>query len=84
MRTIPGFGDRIVDTVLAEVGTDMAPFASAAHLVSWAGACPGQYESAGPRKGGRRRRGNRWLRTALYMSALAVIRKDETKDRSSG
>jgi transposase len=74
VSTIPGFGDRIVDTVLAEVGPDMAPFASAGHLASWAGACPGQYESAGRRKSGKRRRGNRWLRTALHMSATAVIR----------
>jgi transposase len=74
VSTIPGFGDRLVDTVLAEVGPDMAPFASAGHLASWAGACPGQYESAGRRKSGKRRRGNRWLRTALHLSATAVIR----------
>jgi transposase len=74
VATIPGFGDRVVDTVLAEVGPDMTPFASAGHLASWAGACPGQYESAGRRKPGKRRRGNRWLRTALHMSATAAIR----------
>ena len=78
VSTIPGFGDRIVDTVLAEVGPDMAPFASAGHLASWAGVCPGQYESAGRRKGGKRRRGNRWLRTALHLSATAVIRAGDS------
>jgi transposase len=72
--TVPGLADRVVDTVLAEIGADMTPFASAAHLASWAGACPGQYESAGKRKGGKMRRGNRWLRAALHMSATAVIR----------
>jgi transposase len=55
----------------------MTPFPSAAQLASWAGACPGQYESAGRRKGGKRRRGNRWLRTALHMSATAVVRSRE-------
>ena len=74
VATIPGLADRVVDTVLAEVGADMTPFASAAHLASWAGACPGQYESAGKRKSGKMRRGNRWLRAALHMSATAVIR----------
>jgi transposase len=77
VSTIPGFGDRIVETVLAEVGPDMTPFASVGHLASWAGACPGQYESAGRRKSGKRRRGNRWLRTALHLSATAAIRARE-------
>jgi transposase len=74
VTTIPGITDRVADTVLAEVGVDMTAFPSAGHLASWAGACPGQYESGGRRKGGRLRHGNRWLRTALHMSATAAIR----------
>jgi transposase len=74
VTTIPGVTDRVADTVLAEIGADMTPFPSAQHLASWAGACPGQYESGGKRKGGTRRRGNRWLRVALHMSATAAIR----------
>ena len=74
VATIPGLGDRVVDTVIAEVGVEMAQFPSAGHLASWAGACPGQYESGGKRKGGKMRRGNRWLRAALHLSATAVIR----------
>ena len=77
VATIPGLGERVLETVLAEVGADMTVFPTAAHLASWAGACPGQYESAGKRRGGRMRRGNRWLRTALHMSATAVIRARE-------
>jgi transposase len=74
VTTIPGITDRVADTVLAEIGVDMAPFPSAPHLASWAGTCPGQHESAGKRKGGKMRRGNRWLRGALYMSATAAVR----------
>lgn len=77
VATVPGLADRVVETVLAEIGPDMTPFPTVRHLTSWAGACPGQYESAGRRKGGTRRRGNRWLRTALHLSAVAAIRARE-------
>jgi transposase len=43
----------------------MSHFPSAAHLSRWAGMCPGNHESAGKRRSGKTRRGNRWLRTAL-------------------
>jgi len=35
------------------------------HLASWATVCPGNNESAGKRKNGRTRPGNRWLRATL-------------------
>jgi transposase len=70
--TLPGI-DRITAwTMVAELGTDMAQFPSAAHAASWAGLCPGQDESAGKRKSGRTRRGNVWLRRALTQAAWAA------------
>jgi len=74
LRTIPGVSERVAEVMVAEMGVDMTPFPSARHLASWAGVCPGQYESAGRRKGGKTRHGNRWLRGALHMSAQAVVR----------
>ena len=74
LRTIPGVHERVAEVIVAEIGVDMQPFPSAGHLASWAGVCPGQYESAGKRKGGKTRRGNRWLRGALHMSAKGAIR----------
>lgn len=66
---IPGVGRRIAEDVLAEIGTDMTRFPSEAHLASWAGVCPGNDESAGKRKSGQARHGNRYVRTALVEAA---------------
>ncbi len=46
----------------------------ARQLASWAGMCPGNYESAGVQRGGRTRRGSPWLRTALVGSARSASR----------
>ena len=47
--TIPAVSDLAARTILAEIGTDMARFPTAGHLLSQAGLCPGQNESAGKR-----------------------------------
>src|SRR5207244_12186953 len=38
---IPGVGRRIAEILVAEIGSDMSRFPTAAHLASWAGMCPG-------------------------------------------
>lgn len=78
LDTIPGVGPRTAEVLVAEVGTDVARFASADHLTSWAGVCPGQDESAGKRRSGRTRKGNRALRTALVEAAQAAGRTKAT------
>ncbi len=72
LMTIPGLKLITAWTIIAEMGTDMAPFPDAAHAASWAGLAPGNNESGGKRRSGRTNKGNRWLRRALVQSAWAV------------
>jgi transposase len=72
LDAIPGVNRRTAEVIIAEIGVDMRQFPTAKHLASWAGRCPGQHESAGKRKAGTTRKGNRWLRTALVEAALSA------------
>ena len=78
LDTIPGVGRQAAEAIVAEVGTDMSRFPSAAHLASWAALCPGNHESAGKRRSGKTRSGNRWLRMVLIECALAAARRRDT------
>ena len=75
---IPGIAQRAAECLVAEIGTDVAPFPSPGHLASWAGMCPGNNESAGKRRSGRTRKANPWVRTTLVEAANAAIRKRNT------
>jgi transposase len=78
LDTIPGV-DRVgAITIVAETGADMSRFPSADHLCSWAAICPGQNESAGKRRSGKTRQGNRYLRGTLVQAGLAATRSNGT------
>lgn len=74
LMTIPGVGPMTAQVIVAEVGLDMSRFPSPHHLASWAGVCPGNHETAGKRRSGRTRKGNRWLRGALAEAGWAAAR----------
>ncbi len=77
LRTVPAIGEHTAAVILAEIGPDMRRFPTAAHLVSWAGLCPKNDESAGKQRSRRLRRGNRWLKTATVQVAWAAARKKD-------
>ncbi|MGC1297256.1 MAG: IS110 family transposase [Alloacidobacterium sp.] len=72
--TVPGLERVAAWAFVAEIGFDMAPFPTAAHLASWAGVCPGNHESAGKRLSGKSRKGSPWLRRMACQSAWAAAR----------
>jgi transposase len=70
--SIPGVEETAARDMLAEIGTEMSRFGSAARLASWAGGCPGNNESAGKRRRGKSRKGNRYVRRVLVQCAWAA------------
>ena len=78
LKTIPGVNQKVAQAIVAEVGVEMNRFPSDRHLASWAGLCPGNNESAGKRKSGKTRKGDRWLKRSLIEASLAVSRTRDT------
>jgi transposase len=78
LDTIPGVDQRGAELLVAEWGTDMSRFGTASRLSAWTGVAPGNDESAGRRRSGKTRRGNRTLRTGLTQLAHAAARTKGT------
>jgi hypothetical protein len=67
LDTIPGVGEQVAQTIVAEIGVEMARFPSAGHLASWAGCVPAITSRRASASPGRPRRavpisGPRWCR----------------------
>jgi transposase len=78
VSTIPGVGLLSAQVIVSEIGTDMSRFPTAGHLLSWAGLCPRNDESAGKRRSTRLRKGAPWLKTMLIQCAWAAKRKKDS------
>jgi transposase len=77
LATTPGIGQLAAAGVICEIGADVREFfPDAAHLASWTGLCPGNHESAGKHRTGRRRHGNEHLQSLLVECALSAARHD--------
>src|SRR3712207_674257 len=77
LRTVPGVSDLSAQVILSEIGLDMRRSPTAGHLVSWAGLCPRNDESAGKRRSTRLRQGAPWLKATLVQCAWAASRKKD-------
>jgi transposase len=80
--SIPGVKGLGAKVIVSEVGIDMRRFPSDGHLVSWAGICPRNDESAGKRRSNRLRKGAPWLKTMLVQCAWSAVRQKDTYLRS--
>ena len=78
LTTMPGVSAVVAHVIVAEIGVDMARFPTAGHLVSWAGLCPRNDESAGKRRSTRVRKGANWLKTTLVTAAWAAVHKHDS------
>ncbi len=75
LTTIPGIGQLAAAAIISEIGTSPGEFfATAAHLASWAGLCPGNHESAGKRKHGKPRKGSQHPQPLLVECAWSAVR----------
>ncbi|HEX5299653.1 MAG TPA: transposase [Streptosporangiaceae bacterium] len=77
LATAPGIGRLAAAAVISGIGADVKEFfPDDAHLASWTGLCPGNHESAGKRRSGRRRKGNPHLQSLLVECAWSAVRQD--------
>jgi transposase len=74
-RSVEWVRCELLGIILAEIGRDMSRFPTAGHLISWAGLCPKNDESAGKRRSTRMRKGAAWLKTTLVQCAVAATRR---------
>lgn len=70
---MPGIDLRCAIDILAEIGTDMSPWATHRQIAAMAGLCPGNYISAGKRLKNRSRQGNPYLKSILVQAAASAI-----------
>src|SRR5262249_10833797 len=78
LSSIPGVKALGGQVIVSEIGIDMSRFPSDGHLVSWAGICPRNDESAGKRRSNRLRKGAPWLKTMLVQCAWSAVRQKDT------
>ena len=74
LAAVPGLGVDSAQQIIAEIGPAAATFATAKHLASWVGACPGHDESAGINRSHRSPTGNRQMRRLLNQAANAAVK----------
>lgn len=76
LRTVPGFDKNPMTAiqVLSEIGGDMSVFPTAKHLVSWAGCCPRNDQSAGKIKSTRISRAGSYFKPVLVQVASALTK----------
>ena len=76
LTRIDGLGLTVVQTILSEIGPDMARFASVKHFCSWLGLCPGTKISGGKVLSAKTKRSANRVRQALKLAAQSLSHSD--------
>jgi transposase len=74
LAEVTGLNIHSAQTILAEVGLDMARFPTADHLASWAKLTPRTIQSGPRSRGGKTGKGNPYLKGTLGQAAAAAAR----------
>jgi transposase len=72
---IPGIAEDTAAIILAEIGSNVDAFENEMALASWAGLCPGSYESGGKSYSAKTNHGNPHIKAALSQAAMAAKKK---------
>ena len=71
-ESMPGWGRRAAEDVIAETGVDMSRFPTGGHLASWCGRTPLDRQSGGRQRQRRHKRGNKYITAVLGETAVAA------------
>ena len=79
IRTVPGLSSDTLTAIriLSEIGADMSVFPTSKHLVSWAGCCPRNDQSAHKVKSTRISKAGSYLKPILVQIANALIKSSK-------
>ena len=75
-ESMPGWGRRSAEDVLAETGPDMGKFPTGGHLVSWAGRAPLDKQSGKRQSRSRHKKGNKYVAAATEETATSAGKTD--------
>jgi transposase len=77
LDAVTGLDARVLQALIADLGTDMSRFPTAAHAVSWAGLAPGKNASAGRNRSARAPKGTRHLKALFVQAAQTLARSQD-------
>jgi transposase len=77
LEQMPGIGRASAEAIIAEIGIDMSRFPTANHLCAWAGLAPSNNESAGKKKNGKSRKGNKHLKRIMTQCATSAVKNKD-------
>src|SRR5260370_5502591 len=79
-ESMPGWGRRAAEDVLAETGTDMSRFPTGGHLAPWAGPTPPDHHSRKRTRRARHKKSNKYL-AAVTLETPVAVRQTHNPDR---